>query len=84
MIQTTPEHFNGRNQTASARFERKIDKAVVDRERTGSQLGAVKKHMLKSDWQTLREISEAVGAPEASCSARLRDLRKLTFGSYVV
>ena len=33
---------------------------------------------------TLQEIAEACGGSEASCSARLRDLRKSKFGAYDV
>ena len=33
---------------------------------------------------TLREISEATGHPEASVSARLRDLRKPTLGGFII
>jgi hypothetical protein len=35
-------------------------------------------------WRTLRQISEECGDPEASVSARLRDLRKDRFGAYEV
>ncbi len=35
-------------------------------------------------WLTLAEISQALGYPEASISARLRDFRKKKFGSYHV
>jgi hypothetical protein len=35
-------------------------------------------------WLTLREISDALGHPEASISARLRDFRKDVFGAYQV
>ena len=35
-------------------------------------------------WRTLDEISVAVGAPPASVSARLRDLRKEKFGAHLV
>ena len=35
-------------------------------------------------WWTLGEIARATGYPEASISARLRDLRKPKFGSYNV
>ena len=35
-------------------------------------------------WRTLREISDECGDPEASVSARLRDLRKDRFGAYDV
>jgi len=35
-------------------------------------------------WTTLREIAAATGAPEASISAHLRDLRKAKYGSHIV
>lgn len=35
-------------------------------------------------WSTLREISKATGHPEASVSARLRDLKKSKFGGYLI
>lgn len=35
-------------------------------------------------WWTLRELSVAVGASEASVSARLRDLRKPKYGGHTV
>ena len=35
-------------------------------------------------WFTLAEMANMTGAPEASVSARLRDLRKAKFGGYTV
>ena len=35
-------------------------------------------------WRSLKEISEATGHPEASVSARLRDLRKPKFGGFEI
>lgn len=35
-------------------------------------------------WWTLAELSEQTGWPEASVSARLRDLRKAKFGAHTV
>lgn len=40
--------------------------------------------MKDGSWHTLPEIAAGTGDPEASISARLRDLRKPRFGSYVV
>ena len=37
-----------------------------------------------SEWKTLREISVATGAPEASVSAYLRHLRKPKYGGHTV
>lgn len=56
----------------------------LDGKRLGDQLVAVRTLMLDGLWRTLREISDEVGAPEASVSARLRDLRKPQFGKYSV
>jgi Fic family protein len=50
-----------------------------DRVRLGKQLVKVRDFLLANagTWLTLREISDATGAPEASASARLRDLARL-------
>lgn len=55
-----------------------------DGERLGRQLDRVRECMSDGQWRTLAEISAATGAPEASVSARLRDLRKPHNGGYVV
>jgi len=44
------------------------------------QLQKVKQYMEENNWVTLSELSNATGAPEASASAALRDLRKKKFG----
>lgn len=36
------------------------------------------------DWFTLAELSDATGYPQASVSARLRDLRKVRFGGHSI
>lgn len=51
-----------------------------DKERLGKQLDAVRTLMSDGRWRTLAEIAKAVAAPEASVSARLRDMRKEKFG----
>ncbi len=58
--------------------------AVQDRDRLGAQLEAVKALMLDGEWRTLSGISSILLYPEASVSARLRDLRKERFGGYTV
>jgi hypothetical protein len=55
-----------------------------DGERFTLQLGRVRALMLDGKWRTLAEIAEATGYPEASISARLRDLRKPRFGGFQV
>lgn len=60
----------------------------LDGERIDTQRGRVARLMLlateQDRWLTLREIAAGTGFPEASISARLRDLRKARFGSYSV
>lgn len=50
-----------------------------DRKRLGKQLIKVRDFLLShsGEWLTLRQISDATGAPEASASARLRDLARM-------
>ena len=52
--------------------------------RLTTQMLKVCAFMTDGKWRTLREIGEAVEAPEASVSARLRDLRKPRFGGFTV
>lgn len=56
----------------------------LDGHRLGDQLAKVRAVMADGQWRTLYAISAAVGAPEQSVSARLRDLRKERFGGYDV
>src|SRR4029078_742581 len=56
----------------------------LDGDRLGAQLLRVKTLMLDGQWRTLGEIENVLGDPQASVSARLRDLRKPKFGSYNV
>jgi len=55
-----------------------------DRKRLNAQLQRVYGVMRDSQWRTLEEIAELTGDGQASISARLRDLRKLCFGSHIV
>lgn len=60
----------------------------LDEERLGKQLRRVKEIMLKAAainaWITLQELSLLARSPEASVSARLRDLRKDHFGGFII
>jgi hypothetical protein len=49
----------------------------LDRERLGEQLCRVIDAMSDGKWRSLREIAAITDDPEASISARLRDVRKL-------
>jgi len=55
-----------------------------DSQRLSGQLEVVFNLVKDGKWRTLKEISQESGYPESSVSARLRDLRKVRFGSYVV
>jgi hypothetical protein len=64
------------------------DGATYRHERYGKRLhrqhNRVLAFMRDGQWHSLSAIAEATGDPEASVSARLRDLRKPRFGSYQV
>lgn len=49
----------------------------TDGERLGAQMIRVLDCMLDGRWRTLREIAAITDDPEASISARLRDVRKI-------
>ena len=55
-----------------------------DHKRLRGQTLAVFKVMRDGRWRTLRQLADEADAPEASVSARLRDLRKPKFGGYDV
>lgn len=55
-----------------------------DHDRLSKSLVAVRDLMLDGSWRTLAAIADSIGSPEASVSARLRDLRKAKFGAYIV
>lgn len=48
------------------------------------QLDAVWQVMRDRQWHTLAEIAQAANCPQASASARLRDLRKSDFGARTI
>jgi hypothetical protein len=54
----------------------------LDHDRLKKQIGRVWSAMSDGGWRTLSEIAAVTGDPEASISARLRDLRKPRFGDY--
>lgn len=55
-----------------------------DKDRLTAQLASVRMFMWDGDWHTLKQIATAVQCPEASASARLRDLRKPRFGAFTI
>lgn len=78
---TQPRLFDS---AAPARFDGRTYDPDLDGARLTRLLGRVYAFMRDGEWRTLPAIAEACGGTEASVSARLRDLRKLRFGSYVV
>lgn len=55
-----------------------------DHDRLARQLAAVRQVMSDHEWHTLFGLALITGYPEASISARLRDLRKARHGSNTV
>jgi len=55
-----------------------------DNERLFSQHERIFDLMIDGKWRTLKEISKAVKAPEASVSAMLRSFRRKKFGGHIV
>lgn len=55
-----------------------------DYARLQNQLGRVYRVLQSGRWLTLPEIASLTGDPEASISARIRDLRKEKFGGFAV
>lgn len=53
-----------------------------DQKRLSKQLDVVRNVMMDGRWRSLSEIAAITHFPEASISARLRDLRKPRFGSW--
>ena len=70
---TTPMWFDG--DTYEPEF---------DQERLATQMGRVWLALREGEWLSLGELADRVDAPEASVSARLRDLRKRRFGNHEV
>lgn len=64
------------------------DGDTYDHDRDGARLNrqaqAVYALMKDGEWRTLLGIAALLDEPEASVSARLRDLRKEKFGSHIV
>jgi len=57
---------------------------VRDRVRLNAQTQRVYDVMIDGVWRTLRDIERMTDDPQASISARLRDLRKQKFGGHTI
>jgi hypothetical protein len=82
LMQRQPSQL-GLDQYAAIRGGETFDLAI-DYERLNRQTRRVAEFMADAQWHTLAEISGATGDPEASVSARLRDLRRPSLGGYLV
>jgi len=65
-------------------FDGKTYDPALDGDRLRRQLGRTWEALRNGEWLTLFELSVKTADPEASLSARIRDLRKEKFGSYKV
>ena len=74
----------GNGDLPHAHFDGDTYEAEYDFDRLTTQLARTFNVIADGQWRTLGEIAELTGAPEASASARLRDLRKQKFGGYTV
>lgn len=66
------------------RFAGSTYDAELDRQRLSRQLDVVREIMEDGHWHTLAQLHDLTGYPEASISARIRDLRKSWAGGYVI
>ena len=57
---------------------------TLDHKRLTGQLGKVQEAMSEGWWWSLEALAKKTGAPEASVSARVRDLRKAKFGGFEI
>ena len=65
-------------------FDGRTFDPALDGDRLTRLLSRVYACMRDGEWRSLSQIVQHCGGSEASVSARLRDLRKVRFGAYVV
>lgn len=80
----TDSMVEGMDDMAGLHFDGATYDAARDCTRLAEQTQAVFAIMKDGQFRTLSHISRMTGAPEASVSARLRDLRKPRFGGHTV
>lgn len=73
-----------KNIPAVAEFDGETIEPARDHDRLRAQLHRVLNAVSDHEWKTLLKLSMETGDPEASVSARLRDLRKDKFGGYTI
>ena len=65
-------------------FDGKSFDPVLDGQRLTKQLDRVFSVLSTGRWYALDELAKATRAPQASVSARLRDLRKTIHGAWII
>lgn len=65
-------------------FDGKTYERERDRKRLNTQYQRVFRHMALTGWTTLAELERVTGYPQASISARIRDMKKITMGGHTV
>jgi hypothetical protein len=73
-----------RRMSAQPDFDGKTYVRALDHSRLTGQKGVVFEVLSNGAWWTLAELEGETGFPQASISARIRDLRKPEFGGYNV
>jgi hypothetical protein len=68
----------------AAHFDGKTYDPALDRGRLRRQLGRVFDRLTDGGWHTLSDLASWSRGSEAGVSARLRDLRKRKFGSWII
>lgn len=79
-----PDLFSLPEPVSAPRFDGDTYDPALDLHRLTKQLGRVWSALQGGQWLTLDEIAKKTGDPQASISARVRDLRKQNFGGYEV
>ncbi len=67
-----------------AKFDGVTIDPVLDQKRLAGQMKRVFEAMRGGEWFTLSELQAVAGGSEAGVSARIRDLRKKSFGGYTI
>ncbi len=76
-------HCDGR-QGRVEQFDGETYDAARDHDRLNAQLSRIRAALMDLAWHTLADLERRTGDPQASISARIRDLRKVKFGGAVV
>jgi hypothetical protein len=69
---------------SSAGFDGATYNPALDLQRLERQMGRVFEHLSDGQWHTLSSVRDFAGGSENGVAARIRDLRKAKFGSWIV